>query len=114
MNFDWRMSVGIISGVGAKELVVSTLAVMYSGEEAAEDVEESTGLAEALRQQMTPATALAFLVFVLLYTPCMAAVATMRRELSSRKWTAFAVVYQIGIAYVAALLTYFIGSFFVG
>ena len=110
MNFDWRMSVGIISGVGAKELVVSTLAVMYSGEEAAEDMEESTGLAEALRQQMTPATALAFLVFVLLYFPCIATIVAIRNESGGWKWAVFVAVYTTVVAYVMAWATYALGS----
>lgn len=110
MNFDWRMSVGIISGVGAKELVVSTLAVMYSGEEAAEDAEESTGLAEALRQQMTPATALAFLVFVLLYFPCIATIVAIRNESGGWKWAVFVAVYTTVVAYVMAWATYALGS----
>ena len=110
MNFDWRMSVGIISGVGAKELVVSTLAVMYSGEEAAEDVAESTGLAEALRQQMTPATALAFLVFVLLYFPCIATIVAIRNESGGWKWAIFVAVYTTVVAYVMAWATYALGA----
>ena len=106
----WQAAVALLTGIVAKEAVVSSLAMFYGFSVSA----ESAVVGSALAGTFTPLAAYSFLVFVLLYTPCMAAVATMRRELSSRKWTAFAVVYQIGIAYVAALLTYFIGSFFVG
>ena len=66
----------------------------------------------ALSGIFTARSAYAFLVFVLLYTPCMAAVATMRRELNSRKWTAFAVCYQLVTAYVVSLAVYLISGLF--
>ena len=106
----WQAAVALITGIVAKEAVVSSLAMFYGFSASA----ESAVVNSALAGTFSPLAAYSFLVFVLLYTPCMAAVTTMRRELGSRKWTAFAVVYQIGIAYVAALLTYFIGSFFAG
>ncbi len=110
MDFDWRMSVGIISGVGAKELVVSTLAVMYSGEKVEGDVEENVGLTQALRNQMTPATALAFLVFVLLYFPCIATLAAIRNESGGWKWALFVAVYTTVVAYVMAWATFALAS----
>ena len=69
---------------------------------------------QALSGIFTPASAYSFLVFVLLYTPCMAAIATIRREMQSRAWTAFAVVWQLASAYIMSLLTYNIIGLFTG
>ena len=107
MHFDWRMSVGILSGIGAKELVVSTLAVMYAGEEVdAGDSEGDTRLQTVMRQHMTRASALAFLVFVLFYFPCIATIAAIKNESGGWKWAIFTMVYTTLFAYVASLLTY--------
>ncbi len=105
----WQAAVALLTGIVAKEAVVSALAMFYGFSVSA----ESAVVGSALAGTFTPLAAYSFLVFVLLYTPCMAAVATIRRELQSRKWTAFAVCYQIAVAYIASLLVYFIGSFFV-
>ncbi len=104
----WQASVALISGVVAKEAVVSSLSMFanFSASAAGETVRA------ALSGVFTPASAYAFLVFVLLYTPCMAAVATMRRELQSRKWTLFAIAWQLFTAYGVSFLVYqFIGLF---
>jgi len=105
----WQAAVALLTGIVAKEAVVSALAMFYGFSVSA----ESAVVGSALAGTFTPLAAYSFLVFVLLYTPCMAAVATIRRELQSGKWTAFAVTYQIAAAYVVSLLVYFIGSFFV-
>lgn len=106
----WQASVALLSGVVAKEAVVSSLSMFASFSASA----GGEVVREALSGIFTPASAYSFLVFVLLYTPCMAAVATIRREMHSRKWTAFAVAYQIAIAYVMSLLAYNIIGLFTG
>ena len=106
----WMAAVALLTGLVAKESVVSTLSILYgftaTSAEAAFAAMSGAG-------GFTAPTALAFLVFILLYTPCVSAVATLRRELQSGKWTAFAVGYQLAIAYVASLLTYLAASLFV-
>jgi ferrous iron transport protein B len=88
---DWRISTALISGFMAKESVVSTITVLF-------------GTTEALRSAISVAAASGLLVFCLLYTPCVAAVAAVRRELG-KKWALFMVLAQCGIAWVFALLT---------
>ena len=113
MHFDWKMSVGILSGVGAKELVVSTLAVMYAGEDVdADSASTDTHLSQVLRQNMTPASALAYLVFILFYFPCVATITAIKNESGGWKWATFTAVYTTIFAYVASLLTYLIASQF--
>ena len=113
MQFDWRMSVGILSGIGAKELVVSTLSVMYADAAQPESGDdEYVSLSQALTSEMSPATALAYLVFVLLYFPCLATLAAIRNESGGWRWAAFTAVYTTVVAYVASLLTYWAAGFF--
>ena len=116
LGFDWRMGVGIVAGVGAKELVVSTLGVMYAeGEPLAgetEDVEE-TRLQRALVKSVTPAGALAYMVFILLYFPCIATFIAIKKETGGWKWAIFTAVYTICLAWVAAFLTFRIASLFI-
>ncbi len=97
---DWRFSTALISGFLAKESVVSTLGVLFPGE-------------AALAASLTPVAAASLLVFCLLYTPCVAAVASVRRELG-RRWAAFTVVFQCGVAWICALLVHLAGSLFLG
>ena len=99
---DWRVATALISGFTAKEAVVSTLSVLLD-----------TGMANlsgALSGLFTPLSAVSFLVFTLLYTPCVAAVATIRRELGSRLATAGVVVMQCGVAWLAAWVVFRIGG----
>lgn len=102
---DWRAVTSLISGFTAKEAVVSTMAVLMGT-----SVNELGG---ALSSLFTPLSALSFLVFTLLYTPCVAAIATVRRELHSRGATFGVVLMQCGVAYLAALAVWQIGSLFV-
>ena len=120
LGFDWRMGVGIVAGVGAKELVVSTLGVMYaddepvvaaSGEsEIASDASGDTRLQRALVRSVTPAGALAYMVFILLYFPCIATFVAIRRESGGWKWAIVTAVYTIALAWVAAFITFRIAS----
>lgn len=102
LGFDWRMGVSLLTGFVAKEVVVSTMGVLYH----ADDGEHA--LRAALRSPhsgITPLVGFAFMVFVLLYTPCIAAVAAVRREVGTR-WMWFDVFYQLALAYFAALVVY--------
>ena len=101
LGFDWRMGVGIVAGVGAKELVVSTLGVMYASED--------TSLQKALVRSVSPAAALAYMVFILLYFPCIATFVAIRNE-GGWKWAIITAIYTILLAWVAALLTFRIFS----
>jgi ferrous iron transport protein B len=98
---DWRVSTGLITGFIAKEAVISTLAVLTGA--------GITELGETLHTLFTPLAAFSFLVFTLLYTPCVAAVATVRRELGSLKGTFFIVLYQTGFAWLVAFAVYQLG-----
>ncbi|MDD6045259.1 MAG: ferrous iron transport protein B [Clostridia bacterium] len=104
----WQAAVALLTGLVAKEVVVSSLA-MFCGFSLSAGGGAVQG---ALSGIFTARSAYAFLVFVLLYTPCMAAVATIRRELNSRKLTAFAVCYQLVIAYAASLAVYLLSGLF--
>ncbi len=104
LGFDWRMGVGIVSGVGAKELVVSTLGVMYSEGQSVDGGHIS--LSDALKQSVTPAGALAYMVFILLYFPCIATFIAIRNETGSWKWALLTAVYTIILAWLAAFVTY--------
>ena len=127
LGFDWRMGVGIIAGVGAKELVISTLGVMYADEEPigvpaagadvqaddpAEDSQSSgdTRLQKALVRSVSPAAGLAYMVFILLYFPCIATFVAIKRESGQWKWAIFTAVYTIVLAWTAAFITYNIAS----
>jgi ferrous iron transport protein B len=102
---DWRVSTGLLTGFMAKEAVISTLAVL-TGTGAAE-------LSDHLHTLFTPLAAFSFLVFTLLYTPCVAAVAAARRELGSIRGTGFIILYQTGFAWLAALGVYQAGRLWV-
>ena len=138
LGFDWRMGVGIVAGVGAKELVVSTLGVMYAPEEplaavapssdlpaaiadsaasedqSAPDVESvgETRLQKALLRSVTPASALAYMVFILLYFPCIATFVAIKKESGGWKWAIITAVYTIVLAWVAAFITFHLASLF--
>ena len=127
---------GIVAGVGAKELVVSTLGVMYSGEDlsvsadsaidpemavanagsASVEIESAgeTRLQKALLKSVTPAGALAYMVFILLYVPCVATFVSIRNESGSWKWAILTAVYTIFLAWTAAFITFRVASLLMG
>ncbi len=117
LGYDWRMGVGIIAGVGAKELMVSTLGVLYGCEaedaeaETAEDASQ-TRLAQVLSQHTTPEAALGYMVFALLYFPCLATIAAVKGESGHWKWAIFTAAYTTILAYVMAFAVYRIALFF--
>ena len=110
LGFDWRMGVGIVAGVGAKELVVSTLGVMYADDEPISDNVEETRLQKALIRSVTPAGALAYMVFILLYFPCIATFIAIKNESGGWKWAIITAVYTIILAWTAAFITFRIAS----
>jgi ferrous iron transport protein B len=103
---DWKATVASFTGLIAKENVVGTLGVLYGFAEVAEDGAEIWG---ALANSFTPLSAYSFLLFNLLCAPCFAAVGAISREMNNAKWTLFAVFYQTGFAYLAALCVYQLG-----
>ena len=107
LGFDWKLGIGLISGVGAKELVVSTLGVLYTNEGDVENVNLSN------RIPITPLVALAYMLFVLIYFPCIATFAAIKQESGSWKWAIFAAGYTTGLAWLVAFTVFQIGSLIV-
>ena len=104
LGFDWKLGIGLISGVGAKELVVSTLGVLYTNEGDVENVNLSD------RIPITTLVALAYMLFVLIYFPCIATFAAIKQESGSWKWAIFAAGYTTGLAWLVAFTVFQIGS----
>ena len=107
LGFDWKLGIGLISGVGAKELVVSTLGVLYTNEGDVENVNLSD------RIPITPLVALAYMLFVLIYFPCIATFAAIKQESGSWKWAIFTAGYTTGLAWLVAFTVFQIGSLIV-
>lgn len=106
LGFDWKMGIGILSGIGAKELVVSTLGVLYTNDD---DI-ESVDLAD--RIPITPLVAYGYMLFVLIYFPCIATVAAIKNESGSWKWAAFTICYTTLLAWIVAFLVHQVGGIF--
>ena len=107
LGFDWKLGIGLISGVGAKELVVSTLGVLYANDADADAV----SLAD--RIPITPLIAYCYMLFVLIYFPCIATFAAIKQESGSWKWAFFAAGYTTILAWVVSFAVYQIGGLFV-
>lgn len=113
LGFDWKMSIAIVSGLPAKEVVVSTLGVLYTGQEADSD-EAEYRLSEKLKNDrnstgeptFTPLVAVSFMLFVLLYFPCIATIVAIGRESGSRKWGLLTIVYTCLLAWIVAFVVY--------
>ncbi|ELC8430737.1 ferrous iron transport protein B [Clostridium perfringens] len=99
----WQAGVSLITGILAKESVVATMGMVYAG------VEEGEALINVIQQVFTPLSAISFLVMTLLYTPCLAALGSIKRETNSMKWTIFSAVYTFVIALVLSTLVYQVG-----
>ncbi len=116
LGFDWKISVSLLSGMAAKEIVISTLGVLFTG-----DVEDQQSLQTRLKQEVyidgspvfTPIVNIGFLLFVLIYFPCIATIAAIKEESHSWRWALFSVFYSTGLAWVVAFLVYQIGSLFI-
>ncbi len=107
LGFDWKLGIGLISGVGAKELVVSTLGVLYANDADADAV----SLAD--RIPITPLIAYCYMLFVLIYFPCIATFAAIKQESGSWKWAFFAAGYTTILAWIVSFAVYQIGGLFV-
>jgi ferrous iron transport protein B len=113
LGFDWQLSVAILSGLAAKEVVVSTLGVIFE----ADNDSGNRSLVEKIRSQkdqkgnaiFTPLIAFSFMLFILIYFPCVGVVAAIKRESGSWKWAAFTVLYTTGIAWLLSFSVYQIG-----
>lgn len=104
LGFDWKGGIALITGVAAKEIVVSTFGVLY--QTGTQEDEKSAGLRAAVKKNMKPLSALSFMFFTLIYIPCLGALGAMYRELGSLKWTLFAVAYSLSLAWVVAFVIY--------
>jgi len=100
----WQASVSLFAGIAAKEAVVAVLGMVYAG------VSEGSELVAAIRESFTTLSAVSFLVMTLLYTPCAAVIATVKKETNSYKWAAFMAIYPFVLAWVLAVMVYQIGS----
>lgn len=122
LGFDWRMGVSLIAGIPAKEIVIGTMAVLYGAENDQHKNEPLQTRLQNQRYEIGPkagepvfnqAVALAFLVFVLLYFPCIAVIASIKRESGSWKYALLTVLYTTAAAWIGAFLTYRIALFFI-
>ena len=106
LGFDWKLGIGLLSGVGAKELVVSTLGVLYTNE----DHRENANLSQ--RIDITPIAGLSFMFFVLIYFPCIATLAAIKQESGSWKWALFAATYTTTLAWIVSFIVFNVGKLF--
>ncbi len=117
-GFNWKLDVSLIAGVGAKEIVASTIGVLYSGDDSfadddtfSDDNEKYTHLRQLMLQEgITPLAAYAYLIFILLYFPCIATIAAIKNETGSWRWAAFAACYTTVVAWIASAVVFQIGS----
>ena len=119
-GFDWKLDVGLVAGIGAKEIVASTMGVLYSGDESVADdtAEDNSSKYANLYQKMsadgiTPLIAFSYLIFVLLYFPCLATIAAIKGESGSWRWAAFAAAYTTALAWVVSAAVYQVGRLFI-
>ena len=113
LGFDWKLGIGLISGVGAKELVVSTIGVLYHEDEAqvsAATEGESSTLSARIAQSITPLAAISYMLFVLIYFPCVATLAAIRQESGKWKWAIFTALYTTALAWLVSFTVYQVGS----
>ena len=109
LGFNWKMDVGLLTGIAAKELVVSTLGVMYSeGAKVSEGhyMSEDTQLQSALVNDVTPAAALSFMVFILLYFPCVATFVAIKNETGKWRWAVACCAYTMAVAWIMSFIVY--------
>lgn len=104
LGFTWEIVAALVFGILAKEVVVGFLGVIFA-------VQGQGGIGAALTSVLSPVSAVAFMIFVLLYTPCIATIGAIKKETGSTKWAAFSVAYQFLLAYGLALLTVLVGGF---
>ncbi len=122
LGFDWKMSVALLTGVSAKEVVVGTIGVLYHANDSGN---KTQSLVQKLQNQVyaaginkgkpnfTPLVALSFMLFILIYFPCIGVISAISRESGHWKWAAFVVVYTSVLAYLASLILFQVGSLFI-
>ncbi|MDF1575199.1 MAG: ferrous iron transport protein B [Bacteroidales bacterium] len=122
LGFDWKMGISLVTGFAAKEIVVSTMGVLYQADPGGE--EGTASLQDRISKEVysegpkagsrvfTPLASISFLLFVLFYLPCVAVIATVGRESGSWKWAAFVLFYTTAIAWTASFAVYQLGSLF--
>ena len=120
LGFDWKMGIALIAGSAAKEIVISTMGVLY---QSSDDIENNQILVSKLQNQIydsgpkkgehvfSPLVALSFMLFILIYFPCIAVVAAIKNESGDWKWSLFLTIYTTALAYMVSFLTYQIGTF---
>ena len=114
LGFDWKISVSLLSGMAAKEIVISTMGVLYTG-----DSEDQQSLQTRLMSEkhsdgtpvFSPLVVIGFLLFILIYFPCIATIVAIKEESHSWRWALFSVFYSTGLAWFVAFLVFQIGSF---
>ena len=120
-GFDWKLDVGLVAGIGAKEVVASTMGVLYANNDSFGDDEAynneggkyDTLLAQMRADGITPLAAYCFLLFVVIYFPCIATVAAIKGETGSWRWAAFSAVYTTVLAWIVSAVVYQVGSLFI-
>ena len=100
----WQTAVGLFAGIAAKEAVIATLGMVYAG------VSEGAVLVTGIRQAFTPLTAVAFMAMTLLYTPCVATLATIKKETNSYTWAIFSAIYTFAIGWLMAVVIFQLGN----
>lgn len=135
MGFNWKLDVGLLAGVGAKEIVASTMGVLYSNddsfkddsnfssesgkyvklhEQITQDVAQLHGISYEKAEPVATLTAFCFLLFVLLYFPCIATIAAIKGETGSWGWALFAASYTTALAWVVSTVVFQVGCLFIG
>ena len=117
-GFNWKLDVSLLAGIGAKEIVASTIGVLYSGDDSfgdedtfSDDSEKYTRLRQLMLQEgITPLAAYAYLIFILLYFPCIATIAAIKNETGSWRWALFAAAYTTIVAWIVSAAVFQIGS----
>jgi len=119
LGFDWKMGISLVAGSAAKEIVISTMGVLY---QSTDNVGDTQLLVERIKSQtyksgskkgqqvFTPLVALSFMLFILIYFPCIAVVAAIKNESGNWKWSLFLTIYTTALAYLVSLLTFQVGS----
>jgi ferrous iron transport protein B len=119
-GFNWKLDVSLLAGVGAKEIVASTIGVLYSGDDSfgddddfSDDNEKYTRLRQMMMKEgITPLAAYAYLIFILLYFPCIATIAAIKNETGSWRWAVFAAGYTTLVAWIVSAAIFQIGLLF--
>ncbi|MBR1992117.1 MAG: ferrous iron transport protein B [Bacteroidales bacterium] len=113
-GFDWQQSISLLAGAAAKEVVASTMGVLYnSSDEELDEEDDSLRISQLVRSNMTPLSAASMLIFVLLYMPCISTIIAIKNESGKWKWALFTVFYTIALAWVMSMLFFQIASLIV-